>query len=78
MKFLQSKKEELKIRYWLNRDVAESIHARQKLFLKFKTSKIHIDKTNLMKFIKTLRTKSKTVSKKKRDFYEFNLKPKAE
>ena len=29
---------------WFDREVAELIHAREKLFLKFKRSKLHIDK----------------------------------
>ena len=31
---------------WFDREIAELIHAREKLFLKFKKSKLQIDKEN--------------------------------
>ena len=31
---------------WSDREIAELIHAREKLFLKFKKSKLHIDEEN--------------------------------
>ena len=34
---------------WFDREVAELIHACEKLFLKFKKSKLHIDKENQIK-----------------------------
>ena len=34
---------------WSDREIAELIHAREKLFLKFKKSKLHIDEENFKK-----------------------------
>ena len=34
---------------WFDREIAELIHAREKLFLKFKKSKLHIDEENFKK-----------------------------
>ena len=34
---------------WFDREIADLIHAREKLFLKFKKSKLHIDKENYKK-----------------------------
>ena len=34
---------------WLDREIGELIHAREKLFLKFRKSKIHIDQENYKK-----------------------------
>ena len=58
---------------WFDREIAELIHAREKLFLKFKKSKLHIDKENYKK-VKYL--VQNLVRKKKRDFYETNFREK--
>ena len=34
---------------WFDREIAELIHAREKLFLKFKKAKLHIDEENYKK-----------------------------
>ena len=55
---------------WFNREIAELIHARKKLFLKFKKSKLHIDEENYKKFKYQVQN---LIRKKKREFYETNL-----
>ena len=55
---------------WFDREIAELIHAREKLFLKFKKSKLHIDEENY-KNVKYL--VQNLIRKKRRDFHETNL-----
>ena len=58
---------------WFDREVADLIHVRVKLFLKFKKSKLHIDE----EIYKKIRNQvQKLIKKKKRNFYEINLKQK--
>ena len=58
---------------WFNREMVESIHAREKLFLKFQMSKLHIDEKNYKK----VRYQVQNISrKKKREFYEANIRQK--
>ena len=53
-----------------DREVADLIHVREKLFLKFKKSKLHIDE----EIYKKIRSQvQKLIKKKKRNFYEINL-----
>ena len=52
---------------WFDREIAELTHAREKLFVKFKKSKLHIDEENY----KTV--KYYLIRKKKREFYETNF-----
>ena len=58
---------------WFDREVADLIHVREKLFFKFKKSKLHIDE-EIYKKIKD--QVQKLIKKKKRSFYEINLKQK--
>ena len=55
---------------WFYREIAELIHARKKLFLKFKKSKLHIDEENYKKIKYQVQN---LIRKKKREFYETNL-----
>ena len=58
---------------WFDREVADLIHVREKLFLKFKKSKLHINE----EIYKKIRNQvQKLIKKKKRNFYEINLKQK--
>ena len=56
-----------------DREVADLIHVRGKLFLKFKKSKLHIDEGI---YKKNKNQAQKISKKKKRHFYEINLKQK--
>ena len=58
---------------WFAREIAELIHAREKLFLKFKKSKLHTDEKNYKKVKYQLQN---LIRKKKREFYETNLRQK--
>ena len=58
---------------WFDREIAELTHARKKLFLKFKNSKLHIDEENYKKVKYHVQN---LIWKKKKEFYETNLKPK--
>ena len=55
------------------REIAELIHAHEELFLKFKKSKLHIDEENYKKVKYQIQN---LISKKKREFYETNLRQK--
>ena len=55
---------------WFHREIAELIHSREKLFLKIKKSKLHIDEENYKKVKYQLQN---LIRKKKREFYETNL-----
>ena len=50
--------------------MAELIHAREKLLLKFKKSNLHIDEKNYKKVKYQVQN---LIRKKKREFYETNL-----
>ena len=55
---------------WFDREVSELIHACEKLFLKFKMSKLHIDE----KYHKKIKYQVQNLlRKKKREFYETNI-----
>ena len=56
---------------WFDREIAELIHACEKLFLKFKKSKLHIDEENYKKVKYQVQN---LIRKKRRDFHETNLK----
>ena len=58
---------------WFDREITELIHAREKLFLKFKKSKLHIDEVSYKKVKYQVQN---LIRKKKRDFYETNLRQK--
>ena len=58
---------------WFEREIAEFIHARGKLLLKFKKSKLHIDEENYKKVKYQVQN---LIRKKKREFYETNLRQK--
>ena len=58
---------------WFDREVADLIHVRKKLLLEFKKSKLHIDKQIYKKITNQVQ---KLIKKKKRNFYEINLKQK--
>ena len=58
---------------WFDREIAELIYAREKLFLKFKKSKLHIDEENYKKVKYQVQN---LIRKKKREFYETNLRQK--
>ena len=58
---------------WFDRETVELIHAREKLLLKFKKSKLHIDEEN---FKKVKYQVQNLIWRKKREFYETNLKQK--
>ena len=51
---------------WLDKEVANLIHAREKLFLKLKKSKLNIDE----EIYKKIRNQVQKLIKKKRNFYE--------
>ena len=55
---------------WFDREIAELIHARGKLFLKFKESKLHIDEENYKKIKYHIQN---LIRREKRGFYETNL-----
>ena len=75
MKLLQARKIRIKnnTQEWFDREIAELIHAREKLFLKFKKSKLHIDEENYEKVKYQVQN---LIRKKKRQFYETNLRQK--
>ena len=56
-----------------DREIAELIHARKKLFKKFKKSKLHTDEENYKKVKYQVQN---LIRKKKREFYETNLRQK--
>ena len=58
---------------WFDGEIAELIHACKKLFLKFKMSKLHIDEENYKKVKYQVQN---PIRKKKREFYETNLRQK--
>ena len=58
---------------WFDREISEVIHARAKLFLKFKKSKLHTDEENYKKVKYQVQN---LIRKKKREFYETNLRQK--
>ena len=58
---------------WFHREIAELIQAREKLFLKFKQSKLHTDEENYKKVKYQVQN---LIRKKKREFYETNLRQK--
>ena len=58
---------------WFHREIAELIHSREKLFLKIKKSKLHIDEENYKKVKYQVQN---LIRKKKREFYETNLRQK--
>ena len=58
---------------WFDREIVELIHARKKLFLKFKKSKLHIDEENYKKVKYQVQN---LIRKKKRQFYETKLRQK--
>ena len=58
---------------WFHREIAELIYAREKLFLKFKKSKLHIDEEN---YKKVKYQAQNLIRKEKREFYETNLRQK--
>ena len=58
---------------WFDQEIAELIHARKKLFLKFKKSKLHIDEENYKKVKYQVQN---LIRKEKREFYETNLRQK--
>ena len=49
---------------WFDRDIADLIHVREKLFLKFKKSKLHIDE----EIYKKIRNQVQKLIKKKAKF----------
>ena len=51
---------------WLDKEVANLIHVREKLFLKLKKSKLNIDE----EIYKKIRNQVQKLIKKKRNFYE--------
>ena len=55
---------------WFDREIVELIHACEKLFLKFRKSKLHIEKENHKKVMYQVQN---FIRKKKREFYETNL-----
>ena len=58
---------------WFDREVADLIHVREKMFLKFKKSKRHIDQ----EIYRKIRNQAqKLIKQKKQNFYEINLKQK--
>ena len=58
---------------WFDREIAELIHAGENLFLKFKKSKLHIDEENYKKVKYQVEN---FIRKKKKEFYETNLRQK--
>ena len=75
MKLRQARRLELRIlrKNGLMEKLLELIHARQKLFLKFKKSTLHIDEENQKKVKYQVQN---LLRKKKREFYETNLRQK--
>ena len=58
---------------WFDREVADLIHVREKMFLKFKKSKRHIDQ----EIYRKIRNQAqKLIKQKKQNFYEINYKQK--
>ena len=55
---------------WFDREIVELIHARAKLLLKFKKSKLHIDEENYKNVKYQVQN---LIWRKKREFYETNL-----
>ena len=58
---------------WFDREIVELIHARAKLLLKFKKSKLHIDEENYKNVKYQVQN---LIWRKKREFYETNLRQK--
>ena len=58
---------------WFDREIAELIHTHEKLFLKSKKSKLHIGGDNYKKVKYQVQN---LIRKKKREFYETNLRQK--
>ena len=58
---------------WFDRKIAELIHAREKMFLKFEKSKLHINEENYKKVKYQVQN---LIRKKKSEFYETNLRQK--
>ena len=58
---------------WFDREIAELIHAREKFLLQVKKSKLHIDEENYKKVKYQVQNR---IRKKKREFYETNLRQK--
>ena len=58
---------------WFDREIAELIHACEKLFLKFKKSTFHIDEENQKKVKYQVQN---LIRKKNRELYETNLRQK--
>ena len=55
---------------WFDREIGKLFHAHQKLFFKFKKSKLHIDEENY----KTVKYQVQNlIRKKKRELYETSL-----
>ena len=56
MKLFQARRLKLKIilQEWFHKEIAELIHAREKLFSRFKKSKSDIDEENYKKVVKNL------------------------
>ena len=75
MKLHQARRLELRTlrKNGLIEKLLELIHAREKLSLKFKKSKLHIDEENYKKVKYQVQN---LIRKKKREFYETNLRQK--
>ena len=75
MKLHQARRLELRIlrKNGLIEKLLELIHAREKLFLKFKKSNLHINEENYKKVKHQVQN---LIRKKKREFYETNLRQK--
>ena len=75
MKLHQARRLELRIlrKNGLIEKLLELIHAREKLFLKFKKSNLHINEENYKKVKYQVQN---LIRKKKREFYETNLRQK--
>ena len=58
---------------WFDREIVKLIHARAKLLLKFKKSKLHIDEENYKNVKYQVQN---LIWRKKREFYETNLRQK--
>ena len=58
---------------WFDQEIVELIHARAKLLLKFKKSKLHIDEENYKNVKYQVQN---LIWRKKREFYETNLRQK--
>ena len=61
------------VQEWFDREIDELIHAREKLFLKFKKSRLLIDEENYKKVKYQVQN---LIRKKKRELYETNLRQK--